>query len=91
MILATAFETSPRNHLERRDRDLRLVDVLGVEDLLIAAIAPGCADFGSAASTFACLWNQHRCSRVFGNTSRKAFQNPSAPSPTASTGAVIAA
>ncbi len=35
------------------------------------------------------LWNQHRCSRVSGNTSRTAFQNPSAPSPTASTGAVI--
>jgi hypothetical protein len=34
-------------------------------------------------------WNQQRCSRVSGNTSRTAFQNPSAPSPTASTGALI--
>ncbi len=32
-------------------------------------------------------WNQQRCSLVLGNTSRTAFQNPSAPSPTAGTGA----
>ncbi len=32
---------------------------------------------------------QHRCSRVVGNTSRRAAQNPSAPSPAASTGARI--
>ena len=54
-----------------------------------AFFAPGCADFGSAASTLAILWNQQRCSRVAGNTSRSAPQNPSAPSPTASTGARI--
>jgi len=29
-----------------------------------------------------CLWNQHRCSRVAGKTSRTAFQNPRTPSPT---------
>ena len=33
------------------------------------------------------LWNQQRCSRVSGDTSRSALQNPSAPSPAASTGA----
>src|SRR5258708_33599938 len=27
--------------------------------------------FGSAAWVFAVLWNQHRCSRVSGNTSRR--------------------
>jgi hypothetical protein len=44
---------------------------------------------GSAASTFELLWNQHRPSRAPGNTSRSAPQNPSAPSPTASTRARI--
>ena len=52
-----------------------------------AFFAPGCADFGSAASTLAVLWNQQRPSLACGNTSRSPFQNPSAPSPTASTGA----
>jgi len=54
-----------------------------------AFFAFGWADFGNAARTFPILWNQHRCSVVAGNTSRTAFQNPSAPSPTASTGARI--
>ena len=35
----------------------------------------------------ASLWTQSRCSRVFGHTSRTAAQNPSAPSPIATTGA----
>ena len=35
----------------------------------------------------AILWNQPRCSAVSGNTSRSADQDPSAPSPMASTGA----
>src|SRR6185369_9150514 len=74
---------------EGLDRKLGLVDVLGVVDSLIAASAPGCADLGSAARTLACLCHQQRCSRVLGNTSRTAFQNPSAPSPTSSTGAVM--
>ena len=52
-----------------------------------AFFAPGCADLGSAPSTLAILWNQQRASLVSGKTSRSAFQNPSAPSPTASTGA----
>src|SRR3954454_10719113 len=29
-----------------------------------AFFAVECADFGSAARTFAILWNQHRCARV---------------------------
>ena len=52
-----------------------------------AFFAPGCADFGSAPSTFAILWNQQRWVLACGNTSRTADQNPSAPSPIASTGA----
>jgi hypothetical protein len=74
---------------ERLDRHLGLVDVLGVVYSRIAASAPECADFGSAARTLACFCHQQRCSRVLGNTSRSAFQNPSALSPTASIGAVI--
>ena len=52
-----------------------------------AFFAPGCADFGSAPSTLAILWNQQRWVLACGNTSRSALQNLSAPSPTASTGA----
>jgi len=37
--------------------------------------ALGCADFASAAGTFACLCHQQRCSRVPGSTCRKAAQN----------------
>jgi hypothetical protein len=58
---------------ERSDRSPRLVGV----------------DFGSAARTFACLWNQQRCSFVCGKTSRSASQKPSAPPPTARIGARI--
>ncbi len=45
-----------------------------------ARLAFGCWLFGSLASTFAVLCTQQRCSRVFGQTSPAAFQNPSAPS-----------
>jgi creatinine amidohydrolase/Fe(II)-dependent formamide hydrolase-like protein len=38
---------------------------------------------------FVPLCHQHRCSLLSGNTSRTALQNPSAPSPTASTGAAV--
>ncbi len=37
----------------------------------------------------AVLCTQHRCSRVAGNTSARAAQNPRAPSPTATAGAVM--
>jgi hypothetical protein len=42
--------------LEGLDRDLGLVDVLGVVDFLERGQRTRCADFGSAASTLACLW-----------------------------------
>src|ERR1700731_2189207 len=45
----------------------------------IAANTPGCTDFGSAARTFACTWNQHRCSRVVGNTLAQSFPKPERP------------
>jgi hypothetical protein len=40
-----------------------------------AAFASGWANLGSALSTLAILWNQHRCSRVSGSTYRRATQN----------------
>jgi hypothetical protein len=43
-----------------------------------ARLAFGCWLFGNLASTFAVLRTQQRCSRVFGQTSPAAFQNPSA-------------
>ena len=43
--------------------------------------------FGKASIQFAVLCTQHRCSLVEGETSLTAAQKPSAPSPTASTGA----
>ena len=63
--------------------------VLGFPISASTFFAPGCADFGSAPSKFAILWDQQRCFRVWENTSCSAPQNPSAPSPTASTGARI--
>ena len=52
-----------------------------------ARLALGCWLFGSLFSTFAVLCTQQRCSRVVGHTSPSAFQKPSAPSATASSGA----
>src|ERR1700738_3503896 len=51
-----------------------------------ARLAFGCWLFGNLASTFAVLCTQQRCSRVFGQTSPAAFQNPSAPSAMTSRG-----
>src|SRR5712671_2525471 len=45
-----------------------------------ARLAFGCWLFGNLASTLAVLCTQQRCSRVFGQTSPAAFQNPRAPS-----------
>ena len=36
-----------------------------------AVFAPGCADFGRSLRTLAIWWNQHRCSRVVGNTAQR--------------------
>src|SRR5262249_58171410 len=77
----------PVGGLERFHRRAGAGLVLGPQISARAFFAPGCADFGSAARTLAVLWNQRRPSLACGNTSRRPFQNPSAPSPTASTGA----
>src|ERR1700680_3785739 len=47
-----------------------------------------CRLFGNLFRTFAVLCTQQRCARVFGHTSSIAFQKPSAPSATASCGAI---
>src|SRR6266404_3354623 len=53
-----------------------------------ARLAFGCWLFGNLAITFAVLCTQQRCSRVFGQTSPAAFQNPSAPVLCALAGAI---
>src|SRR5437764_3571374 len=63
--------------------------------LLVSAIQISCNDrlafgcwlFGSLLRTLAVLCTQQRCSRVVGHSSPSAFQKPSAPSATASSGA----
>src|SRR6266478_124120 len=52
-----------------------------------ARLAFGCWLFGSLLRTLAVLCTQQRCSRVVGHSSPSAFQKPSAPSATASSGA----
>src|ERR1700694_622430 len=52
-----------------------------------ARLAFGCWLFGSLLRTLAVLCTQQRCSRVVGHISPSAFQKPSAPSATASSGA----
>jgi hypothetical protein len=76
-------------NLEGLDRDLGLVDILGVIDLPHRRERAGMCRFRQCGKDVGLLVHQHRCSRVAGNTSRTAFQNRSAPSPTASTGAVM--
>ena len=63
--------------LEGLDRGAGVVLVLGAPDLRQGLLRPRVRGFGSAASTFAVLWNQQRCSRVCGKTSRSPPQNPS--------------
>ena len=53
-----------------------------------ARLALACWLFGSLFRTLAVLCTQQRCSRVLGHTSPSAFQKPSAPSATASSGAI---
>jgi len=80
-------QLGPVGGLERLRCGSDVVLVLGVQISARAFFAPGCADLGSAVRTLAVLWNQHRPSLACGNTSLRALQKPSAPSPTASTGA----
>src|SRR6266404_2686067 len=64
--------------------------------LLVSAIQISCSDrlafgcwlFGSLLRTLAVLCTQQRCSPVVGHSSPSAFQKPSAPSATASSGAM---
>src|SRR6266481_1987608 len=56
---------------------------------VLQCTAFACRLFGSLFKTFAVLCTQQRCARVFGHTSSIAFQNPSAPSATASCGAIV--
>ena len=72
--------------LQRVDRLHCQVAVLSLWIWASADFAPGCTDFGRAATTLELTWNQHRCSSVSGNTSGTAFSNPNTPSPTATTG-----
>src|SRR5207248_3911049 len=51
-------------------------------------LAFGCWLLGSLLRILAVLCTQQRCSRVVGHNSPSAFQNPSAPSATASSGAM---
>src|SRR3954452_12787987 len=53
-----------------------------------ARLALPCRLFGSLLRTLAVLCTQQRCSRVLGHTSGSAFQKPSAPSATASSGPI---
>jgi hypothetical protein len=53
---------------------LGVLAVFGVPDLGECGLRAGLTDLGSALSTLAILRNQHRCSRVSGNTSRSAAQ-----------------
>src|SRR5665213_1911300 len=48
-----------------------------------------CTDSATLFNTFAVLCTQHRWCRVPGKTSSMAFQKPSAPSPTAISGAIF--
>ncbi len=52
----------------------------------VSRLALGCWLFGSLLRTLAVLCTQQRCSRVAGHSSPSAFQKPSAPSATASSG-----
>ncbi len=55
----------------------------------VLAVGDGALGFWAAVRDVFPETREQRCSLVSGNTSRTAFQNPSAPSPTASAGALI--
>src|SRR5579875_802568 len=69
------------------DGPLGALAVFGVADLREGLAGGGLGDLGRQSKTLTSLCTQQRPCRVPGNTSRSAAQNPSAPSPTASTGA----
>jgi hypothetical protein len=80
---APADRHADRSHGRPWSRGLLIT--LGVVDLGQGLLRGRVRGFGSAASTLPILCHQQRCSLVSGETSRIAFQNPSAPSPTGST------
>src|SRR6478736_9922743 len=75
----------PVRGLERFHGGVSVAFVLGVPDLAEHLLRARMRRLRQRSKNI--LWNQQRCSRVSGNTSRNAPQNPSAPSPAASTGA----
>ena len=74
---------------ECRDSAAGMLAVLSVADLGESSLGARMRRFGSADKTLPILWNQQRCVRVVGKTSRSTDQNPNAPSPTARIGARI--
>src|SRR6478672_13023427 len=79
----------PVRGLERFHGVMSVAFVLGVPDLAEHLLRARMRRLRQRSKNIDILWNQQRCSRVSGNTSRNAPQNPSAPSPIASTGARI--
>ena len=73
---------------KRREGGDGLVLRSAIQMSFSARLALPCRLFGSLLRTLAVLCTQQRCSRVVGHTSASAFQKPSAPSATASCGAV---
>src|SRR5206468_1423153 len=74
---------------EPRNRLARLRAGLGVYDVVERGLHAGLEALRELVEYVAELWNQSRCSRVFGHMSRTAAQKPRAPSPTAIPGGRI--
>jgi hypothetical protein len=74
---------------EHFDGALGMVTVGASRISLSALRAPACTALGRQPSTLATLWTQSRWWRVAGKASRSAAHSPSAPPPTATTGARI--
>lgn len=79
MILATALgPLGAVGGFERLCRGQSVLHVLGVEDFRQRGLGASVRGLGQGGQDVALHVNQHRCSLVVGNTSRSAFQNPSA-------------
>lgn len=89
-IFSTAFGHFAENSLANASiaHSARFLSSASVISL-IAAFARGWTLFGIESSVFMVLWTQSRCTRVCGKTSLIAAQKPSAPSPTANSGALM--
>jgi hypothetical protein len=73
--------------LERADRGAGWAPVLGVVNILDGALGRCLRGLRKRAKNIRCFMNPAPLFPGFGKTSRSAFQNPSAPSPTARTAA----